>query len=655
MNPLEYVDLFQCEANEYLEVLNRCALQLEKEPHHRESLQEAFRAIHSLKGMAGTMGYQQVMEISHCLENLLDDIKSETIKADPETMDILFEAVDLLQIVLANPEEEFEKTDEVLEKISSVQPSLQALESTTVDSFYRLDIKLDEGEKEAVRTAQENKKSLHVVAVTLVKDAPLKSVRAYMLLQKFAAYSEIVATVPGLQELENEEFDQCFKAVLAAAQPLDEKIIGELTEVIDVEKVELLPWDNCLLESGPQPFLADQDKGTLVNLHQEITEKMVRVETAKLDELVNLAGEMVVARTRILQLGKGYSEELDNLLDQLKSSITSLQETVMKVRMVPVKQVFDRFPRMVRDISRSRGKKIRLSIRGEQTELDRTIVNRLSDPLVHLLRNAIDHGIEPAEEREACGKSPEGSIMLQAYHEGHHVVILVEDDGTGIDPEAIRRGALEKGIIRREEAALMSEQELLDLIFKSGFSTSAKVTDISGRGVGMDVVKSSVEALHGTVQIKSVLSRMTRFTLRLPLTLSIINSLLVKSAGQILAIPIEAIQENIFLDAAGIKTIRGSRVINLRGEVIPLNHLGGMLGFKEDRTELPGYPVVIVEAGGEKAGLIVEQLIGQQEIMIKPLSDSLKSLSGIAGAAILGDGSISLIVDVSGLLSSGGE
>ena len=325
----------------------------------------------------------------------------------------------------------------------------------------------------------------------------------------------------------------------------------------------------------------------------------------------------------------------------------------MKLRMVPVKQVFDRFPRMVRDISRSRGKEVRLTISGEQTELDRTIINRLSDPLVHLLRNAIDHGIEPAAEREAQGKDPEGSILLQAYHEGNHIVIVVEDDGAGIDLEAIKKSALQKGIICQEEAALMSEQELLDLIFCSGFSTSTRVTDISGRGVGLDAVKSSIEALHGTIQVKSVFSRMTRFTLRLPLTLSIINSLLVKSSGQILAIPIEVIQENIVLDNSEIKTIRGCKVINLRGEVLSLYHLGERLGFIQNIEELSGYPVVIVEAGGEKAGLIVEQLIGQQEIMIKPLSPALKGLAGIAGATILGDGSISLIVDIPELLNVG--
>lgn len=659
MNRLEYADLFQCEAHEYLDVLNRCALRLEKEPQNKESLQEAFRAVHSLKGMAGTMGYRQVTKITHCLENFMEDLKSGAVEANPEVMDVLFEAVDLLQAVLINPEElssqQIEEAREVLKKINRIQPSLQAEDQSTAESFPGVDLRLSETEKEAIRLAKDKKMSLHVVEVTLVEHAPLKSVRVYMLLQKLAAHGEIMAAAPKLQDLEDENFDRHFKLVVAAEHPLGGKALDELSSITDVEKVQLLPWEDSLLESGPARAPAGQEAGAEGIIHHDITEKMVRVETAKLDELVNLVGEMVVVRTRVLQLGKGHSEELDSLLDQLKSSITNLQDTAMKLRMVPVKQVFDRFPRMVRDISRSRGKEVRLLINGEQTELDRTIINRLSDPLVHLLRNAIDHGIEPAAEREACGKNPEGSILLQAYHEGNNVVILVEDDGAGMDPEVIKQSALKKGIIRPEEAARMPEQELLHLIFYSGFSTSLEVTDISGRGVGMDVVKSSIEALHGTIQVKSVRSKMTRFTLRLPLTLAIINSLLVKSSGQVLAIPIEVIRENIFLGASQIKTIRGCKVINLRGEVLSLYHLGELLGFIQSREELSGYPVVIVEAGGEKAGLIVEQLIGQQEIIIKPLGSYLKGLTGIAGATILGDGSISLIVDVPGLISSGGE
>ncbi len=653
MNRLEYVDLFQYEANEYLEVLNRCALRLEKEPDHKESLQEAFRVVHSLKGMTGTMGYQQMMRVTHCLENLLEDLKSGAVESSPAVMDILFEALDLLQAMLSNPEEKLEGTEEILEKISRVHSSSEAGEKCAPEDFAGVEIRLSEAEKEAVRLAKENKMRLHLVAVTLVEYAPLKSVRVYMLRQKLAAHGEIIAAVPNLQDLEDERFDRYFMLLLAAPQPLDDRILEELSNITDVEKVQLLPWKESLLESAPGLTPAAQKIETAGSTDHDIAEKMVRVETAKLDELVNLVGEMVVARTRVLQLGKGHSEELDSLLDQLKRSITNLQDTAMKLRMVPVKQVFDRFPRMVRDISRSRGKEVRLTISGEQTELDRTIINRLSDPLVHLLRNAIDHGIEPAAEREAQGKDPEGSILLQAYHEGNHIVIVVEDDGAGIDLEAIKKSALQKGIICQEEAALMSEQELLDLIFCSGFSTSTRVTDISGRGVGLDAVKSSIEALHGTIQVKSVFSRMTRFTLRLPLTLSIINSLLVKSSGQILAIPIEVIQENIVLDNSEIKTIRGCKVINLRGEVLSLYHLGERLGFIQNIEELSGYPVVIVEAGGEKAGLIVEQLIGQQEIMIKPLSPALKGLAGIAGATILGDGSISLIVDIPELLNVG--
>ncbi|HHX87533.1 MAG TPA: chemotaxis protein CheA [Firmicutes bacterium] len=656
MNRLEYADLFQSEAGEYLQILNRCALQLEEEPQDKQSLQEAFRAVHSLKGMAGTMGYRQIMEIAHYLENLLEELKSGSIEPSPLTMDLLFEAVDLLQTALINPEQaaplETKQAKQIINKIKGIQSYTVESGKAVVNRFPEVEVRLDEAEKEAVRLALQNKKYIYAVRVTLADHTPLKSVRVYMVLRKLEVNGDIIATAPALQDLEDENFDRYFQVILSAHQPPGKKLLKELLSVTDVENVELLPWEEKnIIELTPDRLPSGLTKEREGIALRGLTDKMVRVETSKLDQLMNLVGEMVVARTRILELGRGHSEELDNLLDQLKRSINNLQDTSMELRMVPVKQVFDRFPRMVRDISRSRMKKVRLLISGEQTELDRSIVNRLSDPLVHLIRNAIDHGIEPEAERKARGKSPEGSILLKAYHEGNHIVILVEDDGAGIDPQLIKSTAIDKGIISREEASHLSEQELLNLIFYSGFSTSSKVTDVSGRGVGMDVVKASIEALHGSIQIESRPLKMTRFTLRLPLTLAIIKSLLVNSAGQTLAIPVEVIRENIFLEVDQVKTIRGSKVINLRGEVICLHNLSELLGFSNNGySGSAGFPVVIVEAGGKKAGLIVEKLIGQQEIMIKPLGEYLKGLTGIAGATILGDGRVTLILDVLNLL-----
>ncbi|NMA91934.1 MAG: chemotaxis protein CheA [Firmicutes bacterium] len=652
----EYIDIFQAEAGEYLQILNRCALRLEEKPTDRESLQEAFRVVHSLKGMAGTMGYQNIMKITHCLENILEELQAGAIVPNPSTMDIIFEGVDLLQGALQNPDQEepreLEQAEELTLKIKEICSTATDDHGPASGPFPRPLLRLDETEKETIRLAKEKDQLIYVVAVTLKPHAPLKSVRAYMVLRCLESYGEIVATAPSEQDLEDENFNHFFQVVLAAGQPLGLGLREELLNITDVEEASYTPWEELkAAETAVKPGSDPANREGGGAFHQGLVEKMVRVETAKLDQLVNLVGEMVVARTRVLELGRGHSEELDHLLEQLTQSITNLQETSMKLRMVPIKQVFDRFPRMVRDISRSRGKRVRLQITGEQTELDRSIVNRLADPLVHLIRNAIDHGIEPETEREARGKNREGTILLQAFHEGNNIVIQVEDDGAGIDPEVIKRKAIDKGVISPEAAAGLTGQGVLNLIFASGLSTSSAVTDVSGRGVGMDAVKTSIEALHGSIQIESRLSEMTRFTLRLPLTLAIINSLLVKSARQVLAIPIEGIRENVMLEPSQVKSVQENKVVNLRGEVICLHRLSRLLGFPDhDNSEPSAFPVVIVEAGGKKAGLIVEELIGQQEIMIKSLGHYLKGLKGIAGATILGDGRVTLIVDVVSLL-----
>lgn len=656
MDRLEYADLFQSEAGEYLQILNRCVLQLEQEPQSRQILQEAFRAVHSLKGMAGTMGYERIMGAAHGLENLFEELKVGTVKPGPMTVDLLFEAVDLLQTAIVNPEQvaplETERAEQVLARLKELQASPAGNSPPIAGDCSGIEICLDETERETVRLALENERYVYTVEVTLSAHTPLKSVRVYMVLRILEKYGNILATTPPLQELEDEQFERRFVIVWSTLQVPGEGLRQELVGVTDVEAAVLLPWEKteqaAAVVPDPAPLSLVPEGGNAV---RGLTEKMVRVETIKLDQLMNLVGEMVVARTRVLEVGRGYSEELDNLLNQLKRAITSLQDISMELRMVPIKQVFDRFPRMVRDIGRSRGKKVRLQISGEQTELDRSIVNRLSDPLVHLIRNAIDHGIEAEAERKARGKNPEGLISLQAYHEGNHIVIVVEDDGAGIDPGVIKNKAVEKGMIGQEEASRLSEQDLLQLIFYSGFSTSLKIDDVSGRGVGMDAVKTCIEGLRGSIQIDSRPAIMTRFILRLPLTLAIIKSLLVKSAGQTLAIPVEVIAENAFWEPDQVKTIRGNRVINLRGEVIALHVLNELLGYSGHDDASPQIlPVVIVEAGGKKAGLIVDKLIGQQEIMIKSLGPFLKDLVGIAGTTILGNGQVTLIVDPLGLL-----
>lgn len=673
---MQYAELFQAEAGEYMQVLNQCLLNLERDPKDREELHEAFRVVHSLKGMAGTMGYQHVTDIAHGLENFMEDYKTGEQDPSPEVLDLVFEAVDLLQLSLENPEKstaaDREKWDGLLQKMKGVRAFERGENIVAADEQIEIGelVALGAMEEEILRQAADKGRYPCLARVSLRKDTMMKAVRVYMIFKALEEHAEIVASYPDRQDLEEEQFDRAFDIIAVFDQIETDRARDQLARISDVEEVIIEPWkkdDQSMADKEAEPVPDPQEieepeqqapktasPAEETGQVSRTADKMVRVETQKLDDLVNLVGEMVVARNRITEIGRGFNEDLDSTIDQLKLSITNLQDTAIGLRMVPIKQVFERFPRMVRDLCRERGKKVQLNISGEETELDRSIINRLSDPLVHLLRNAFDHGIESPEERRQKGKNPEGSIYLQAQHEGNQVVITVEDDGGGIDPQKVGKKALEKGIISEKELSQLNREDLVSLIFFNGFSTSAEITEVSGRGVGMDAVRNSIESLHGSVEVYSEIDVMTRFILRLPLTLAIIKVLLVKSSGQLYAIPVEIIRENVYLDRRDIRSIKGNPVVNLRGEVVPLYVLSGLLGF--DRGDLPPglCSVVIVEASNRKAGFVVEDLVGQQEIMIKSLGSLMKGLKGIAGATILGDGSVSLIIDVVGLLSEGG-
>jgi two-component system, chemotaxis family, sensor kinase CheA len=706
MDVMQYAELFQAEAGEYMQVLNKCLLNLEKDPKDREELLESFRVVHSLKGMAGTMGYKHVTDIAHGLENFMEDFKTGEREPCPDILDMLFEAVDLLQLSLEHPEEspseDMEKWDTLLLKMKNFKELGEAQPVTeNTENAELADLSIGVMDREILRQALEKGQKPCRVQINLRKDTMMKAVRVYMIFKALEELGDVILSLPSQQELEEENFDDAFEVILAPGEN-DLKVIQEkIMQISDVEEVSVTDWpgEPASLEKAPVPEPVTEsvvlaDLGTIEEVETEeqqqvviaepakpqkevkaepakpvapavVTEeggqvakaidKMVRVETQKLDDLVNLVGEMVVARTRITEIGRGFSEDLDSTIDQLKRSITNLQDTAMGLRMVPIKQVFERFPRMVRDLCRGKGKQVQLYISGEETELDRSIINRLSDPLVHLIRNSFDHGIETPDERKQKGKNPEGSIHLKACHEGNQVVITVEDDGAGIDPEKIGEIAVKKGVISRAELNQLSKDDKVSLIFFNGFSTSAEVTDVSGRGVGMDAVRNSIESLHGTVEVYSEVNVMTRFVMRLPLTLAIIKTLLVRSSGQLYAIPVEVIHENVYLSREEIRSIRGNPVVNLRGEVIPLYYLSSLLGFSVNEMPDGDCSVVIVEAANRKAGFVVEELVGQQEIMIKSLGSFLKGLKGIAGATVLGDGSVTLIIDVAGLLSEGRE
>lgn len=678
----EYRELFLSEANEYLQILNNCLLKMEKDPENLENLQEMFRIVHSLKGMAGTMGYELLTQVSHRLEFYLEKLKSGEFFVTGETIDLLFDSVDVFQGLIIFPEapEEKEKTAAVrlLEKLERYlqkngKSGMEIPGSSSDDEEAPLTFNFNAEEEEYLSAARNRGEFTYLIRVVLHGETMMKSVRSYMVIRALEDFGEIVSTEPSMEDLDEEKFDCSFKVAIVSPSLSTERVEEGLLKIADVEKVEVVEASEIKPVSAEEDL--DQDPGTRDDRSGDgketparkektadtevpksasrtgLMEKTVRVETVKLDELINLIGEMVITRNSVLEKGTGLREELDHSLEQMERIITNLQNVAMKLRMVPIKQVFERFPRMVRDIGRESGKDIQIEISGEETELDRSIINQLPDPLVHLLRNAIDHGIEDIDERMAGGKDRTGKITLKAFHESSHVVIMVEDDGRGIDPESIVEAALEKGIANEEELSRMSEQEILNLIFYSGFSTSSTVTQVSGRGVGLDAVKYNIESMRGSIEIKSEVNRGTKFILRFPLTFAIIKALLVRTGEQIFAIPIESIRENVFIKSHQIKSIQKKRVIDIRGEVISLHDLGSLLDTNpESREEVSEYPVVIIEVGDRKAGFMVEQLIGQQEIVIKSLGHYLQGIKGITGATVLGDGRVTLILDIIGLL-----
>lgn len=664
MDTGEYKELFLAEAREYLQGLNTALLDLESNPANGEVLQEMFRAAHSLKGMSATMGYQLLANLTHQMENVLDFLRQGRLRTDRNVANLLFESLDLLEILLGRLDEPsacLGQVDKLVEKLRIVCDGSSEEAVFAENSVDAAILSLDEYEKEMLRAGCAAGERARHLEVVLDASCLLKSVRAYMVFKLLEKYGHLVKTVPSAQELEEEQFADRFH-LLILTQAADETILAELLQIAEVIKVQIrdVPGVDAPA-SGLEPMASqkaepvaengqDEGNGERRNIRRP-AEKTIRVETDKLDKLINLVGELVVNRTRVVELGRiDVAAELISAVEQLDRITTDLQGAVMKLRMVPIKQVFDRFPRMVRDLSQEKGKKVNLEIRGEDTELDRSIVNQIGDPLVHLLRNSVDHGIEPPGERVQKGKPEEGTIILEARHEGSYVLIRVSDDGRGIATEGMRQKAVQKGLLSSAEAQKLSEEETLRLIFKNGFSMAEQVTDISGRGVGMDAVKTVIESMSGSVEIKTSLGEGTRFYVRLPLTLAIIKALLVDVAGEIYAIPIEAIRENLYVAPQDIKTIQGEKVITVRNEVLPLIYLGEMLGMSSgSREEI--LSVVVVEAAERKTGLVVDVLLGQQEIVIKSLSKALENIRGVAGATVLGNGRVALILDVSNLIS----
>lgn len=678
MDTNQYMGMFLEESREHLQTLNSCLLELENDPENLSVLDEIFRSAHTIKGMSATMGFTAIAELTHEMENVLDLLRKGQLKATHEIIDTVFKCVDTLEQLVENvasgnaAELDIKALLDRLTLLAKGQPLPVEEEAGTGPVCGNLQMSLNQTETLIVKTAKNTGLQAMEIHVGLRQGCLLKSARAYMVVNALEELGEIIKSEPSTEDLEKEKFDHSFQVLLLTSAEV-EKVQQTVLGISEVETADIF-----VCEAAAEPALASEpavqeaeqetaaalplqavkpDKAHLQNQTGNGDKKMkggqsVRVDIDKLDSLLNLVGELVINKTRLEQIGITHRlTDLVETIEQMDRVTTDLQNVVMKVRMVPVGQVFNRFPRMVRDLSRDLNKEVNLIIQGEETELDRTVIDEIGDPLVHLLRNAIDHGIEHPNERQANGKSPVGEVRLIARHEGNNVIIIVEDDGKGINPDIIKKKALEKALITQVEADKMEPADAVRLVFLPGFSTADVLTDVSGRGVGMDVVKNKIESLGGMVDVETKLNEGSRFKIRLPLTLAIIQALLVKVSEEIYAIPLGSIDSTINVVPDDIKTIQNQEVILLRGQIIPIIRLANLLGAPEavDASQEELF-VVIVHMGEHKAGIIVDNLIGQQEIVIKSLGKLLAGIKVIAGATILGNGQVALILDIGALM-----
>ena len=682
MDMSEYKEVFKAESEEHLQQLNDALMGLEQDIENMEHISMMFRSAHTLKGMAATMGFTTIAELTHQMENLMDKIRNNEAKLDADSIDVLFECLDTLEALV----EAMDSGEEV--DISHLQENLHAiisrdapaaqiqekteteipleesaeveLEEPAAEPTSQVDIELFEENKATIEKAQESGKSVFVADVFLDESCLLKAARSTLVMRNISEVGDIIKTIPSLDDLEDEKFDFNFKVLLSTDADFD--AIKEKIEAVSEIKNAAISVLSIKDESAKTAEVAGKTvkketakpkSGAAVKRTDSIKSvQSVRVSIERLDNLMNLVGELIINKIRLNQLVSEIdTKTLDEALVNLDRLTNEIQIEVMESRMVPIDQIFSRFPRMVRDLAKSEGKEINLVIEGKEIELDRTVLDEIGDPLVHLLRNSVDHGIEEIEKRTELGKTKAGLLRLSASRQRNNVIIEVEDDGKGMDSQHLREIAIKKGMMSQAEVEKLSDADALSLIFAPGFSGAKVVTDVSGRGVGMDVVKTKIETLGGSVKVESTEGSGTKVQLQLPITVAIIQSLMVKVANEVYAIPLTNVVRDVGIKASEIKTMEGEEVILLRGEVLPLLRLHRVLQSTVPEEDKENLIVVVVEKMGNNVGFVVDELLGQQEVIIKTLdSKLLKSTKGFAGATILGDGSVSLILDIATLI-----
>jgi two-component system, chemotaxis family, sensor kinase CheA len=665
----DYKDAFLTEAHEYLTTLNNSLVLLEKNQAQTEAIHDIFRAAHTLKGMAATMGYDPMVRLTHQIETVLEPIRSGTQTLSTRMIDVLFICLDQLEkwveILMSQDFIEEESLQSVLQLLNSTWKDGIHLDENKIETLIpvsEVPLVLSESENEILSQARMNGFFIFKVMIQLVPDCIFKEVRAFMILNNINTFGEIVRSHPAPEEIEKGRFMDRFVLVLVTdckSEKIKESLLS-IGEVIDVKIDDFESTDSSAALIDRQDFDRNSKTGSLPSSGQtsvvderKIILPTIRVHTSKLDKLMALVQELVISKIRFEQVATSKAlKELSDPLSQLNHITDELQDEIMKVRLMPVKQIFERFPRMIRDLAKKLNKQVDLEMDGAEVELDRTVLEEMSEPLVHLLRNAVDHGIESPDVRTQDGKEAYGTIRLQAKRERSYVVISISDDGRGVDPDVIRQKSVAKGLISLDDVAKLTDEEVIRLIALPGFSTVENTTEISGRGVGVDVAKTKVESLGGTFRILSKKGQGTTFILRFPLTLAIIKALLVKCNQEIFAIPVVNIIETLDVFPTEKKLIQQQETIILRGDVIPLYPLQELLNLPipvvNNVTGLE--TVLVVEVGESRVGLRLDEVIGQQEIAIKSLDRILKGIRGFSGATILGNGKIALILDVNSLI-----
>jgi len=685
----QYLEMFIEESKEHLQACSEHLLELEKNPDDLAIVGEIFRSAHTLKGMSATMGFEDLADLTHKMENVLDAIRNEKIHVTPEILDVVFESVDHLEEMVmdiangGDGKRDVSSTVAQLKRIELGEEVIPEVVATVAAPVVESVLEYDSFEQTVITQSAEQGFNAFEISVTLREDCLLKAARVFMVFEILEKDGDVIKSSPSVEKLEDEQFDQQFYVAFVTkttAEDMQKKLmkVSEVDEVIvttidqrkfsekvfeahqevaatatAVAEVAAIPTNTPAAKAGPvakpakeaTPSKADKN-------HAPVGNKTIRVNIERLDILMNLFEELVIDRGRLQSISTEVNHgELNETVERMSRVMGDLQTIILTMRMVPVETVFNRFPKMIRQLSRDLNKKINLEIIGAETELDRTVIDEIGDPLVHLIRNSVDHGIENPTARRAKGKPEEGTVVLRAYHSGNYVFIEIEDDGAGINREKVLAKAISKGIVTQEQSYSMSDKQINELILASGFSTADVISDVSGRGVGLDVVKTTIESLGGNISIESTQDVGSIFSIQLPLTLSIISVMLVEIEKEIYAIPLSSIIETSIIRSSEIMNAHNQKVIDFRGKVVPLVFLEEIFEVpRQEHQDEEFHSVVIVRKGEKLAGLVVDSFIGQQEIVLKSLGNYLTNIFAISGATILGNGKVALIVDCNALI-----